>query len=74
MCEMQGLIIESLPGPPRLQHLPLHIIKNKFNTKDRGAPKSARPVAIATFASIVNPALPELPLCRKSNEQFLAYV
>jgi len=35
----------------------LHIIKNKFNTKDRGAPKSAGPVAIATFATIVNPAL-----------------
>jgi len=31
------------------------IIKNKFNTKDRGATKSAEP--IATFATIVNPAL-----------------
>jgi len=32
-------------------------IKNKFNTKDRGTPKSAGPVAVATFATIVNPAL-----------------
>ena len=29
----------------------------KFNTKDRGAPKSAGPVAIATFATTVNPVL-----------------
>jgi len=44
------------------QHLEIaaiwqHIIKNKFNTKNRGAPKSAGPVAIATFSTIVNPAL-----------------
>jgi len=32
-------------------------MKNKFNTKDRGAPKSAGPVAIATFATFVNLAL-----------------
>jgi len=31
----------------------LHATKNKFNIKDHGAPKSARPVAIATFATIV---------------------
>jgi len=31
--------------------------KEKFNTNDCGAPKSAGPVAIATFATIVNPAL-----------------
>jgi len=31
--------------------------KNKFKTKDRGSAKSAGPVAIATFATIVNPAL-----------------
>jgi len=35
----------------------LHIIKNKFSTKDRGSSKSVGPVAIATFAIIVNPAL-----------------
>jgi len=35
----------------------LYIIKSNFNTKDHGAPKSAGPVAIATFATIVNPAL-----------------
>jgi len=29
----------------------------RFITKDRGTPKSAGPVAIATFATIVNPAL-----------------
>ena len=29
----------------------------KYYTEDRGAPKSAGPVAIATFATIVNPAL-----------------
>jgi len=29
----------------------------KFNTKDRGALKSTGPVAIVTFATIVNPAL-----------------
>ena len=32
-----------------------HIIKNKFDAKERGAPK--RPVAFATFATIANPAL-----------------
>jgi len=32
-------------------------IYNKFHTKGRGAPKSAGPVAIATFATILNPAL-----------------
>ena len=32
------------------------MIKNKFHTKNRGAPKSVGPVAIATFATIVNPA------------------
>jgi len=31
--------------------------KEKFNTKDHVAPKSAGHVAIATFATIVNPAL-----------------
>jgi len=30
----------------------LYIIKNKFNTKDRGAPKSAGTLAIATFATM----------------------
>jgi len=35
----------------------LHIIKNKFNTKNRGAPKSVGPVAIATPVTIVNQAL-----------------
>jgi len=35
----------------------LHIINNKFNTKDRRGPRSAGPVAIDTFAAIVNPAL-----------------
>jgi len=35
----------------------LHIIKNKFHTKDCGAPKSAGPVAIATFATIADQAL-----------------
>ena len=30
---------------------------NKFNTKDRGDPKSAGLVTIAAFATIVNPAL-----------------
>jgi len=35
----------------------LHIIKNKFNRNDRGASKGAGPAAIATFATIVNPAL-----------------
>jgi len=33
------------------------MINNKFNTKDSRAPKSAGPVAIATLATIVNPAL-----------------
>jgi len=33
---------------------------NKFNTKDRGAPKSAGSVAIATFTTIVNLALTEV--------------
>jgi len=31
--------------------------KNRFHAKDRGAPKSTGPVAIATFVTIVNPAL-----------------
>jgi len=35
----------------------IHPFKENFNTRDRGAPKSAGPVAIATFATIVNPAL-----------------
>jgi len=35
----------------------LHVIKNNFNVNDRGATKSAAPVAIATFATIVNLAL-----------------
>jgi len=35
----------------------LHTIKNEFHTNTRGAPKSAGPVAVATFATIVNPAL-----------------
>jgi len=35
----------------------LHTIKKKIITKDRGAPKSAGPVAIATFATIAHPAL-----------------
>jgi len=35
----------------------MNIIKNKFHTKDRGVPKSAGLVAVATFATIVNPAL-----------------
>jgi len=35
----------------------LHAIKSKFNTKGRGAPKSAGPLANASFATIVNPAL-----------------
>jgi len=39
-CKMQALLTESLPGAPKSQHLRLHIIKNKVNTKDRGAPKS----------------------------------
>ena len=34
-----------------------HIIKNKFDAKERGAPKSVWPVAFATFATIANPAL-----------------
>jgi len=35
----------------------LHVftVKNKSHTKNRGAPESAGPVAIATFATIVNP-------------------
>ena len=37
--------------------IPLCIIKNKFHTKNRGAPKSVGPVAVATFATIVNLAL-----------------
>jgi len=32
-------------------------IINRFITEDRRAPKSAGPVAIATFATVVNPAL-----------------
>jgi len=35
----------------------LHIRKNKLQTKNHGAPKSAGPVGIATFAAIGNPAL-----------------
>jgi len=35
----------------------LHIIKNKYNIKNRGAPKSVGPVPIDTFAIIVNPTL-----------------
>jgi len=35
----------------------LHVKKNKFNTNKRGVPKSAEPVAIATFTTIVNPTL-----------------
>jgi len=35
----------------------LHTIKNAFHTKDRRVPKSAGPVAISAFATIVNPAL-----------------
>jgi len=31
--------------------------KEKFNTKDRGAPKRAGPATSATFATIVTPAL-----------------
>jgi len=38
----------------------LHITK-KFKTKDRGVPKSAGPVAIATFATTVNQALGAKP-------------
>jgi len=36
---------------------PLHVIKNKFQTKNRGKPKCAGPVATATFATIVNATL-----------------
>jgi len=39
---------------------PCIIIKNKFNTKERGAPKSAGSIAIATIAAIVNPTLDKL--------------
>ena len=47
-----------------------------FITEDRGAPKSAWPAAIATFATIVNPALhlsmvnhgANLPSCSISNK------
>jgi len=35
-------------------------MQNKFIARDRGAPKSLGPVAIATFANIVNPALHRL--------------
>jgi len=35
---------------------------NCFSTKDRGVPDSAGPVAIAIFATIVNPALPRWQL------------
>jgi len=31
----------------------LHAIKNKFNTKDRGAPNSAGPVATATCGDML---------------------
>jgi len=37
----------------------LHVIKNKFNTKDRGTLKSAEFVAIATFAVVIKPDLLE---------------
>jgi len=35
----------------------LHIIKIKFHANDRGVPKSAGLVAIATFATVVDLAL-----------------
>jgi len=35
----------------------MHITKNEFHTQNHWAPKSVGPVAIATFATIVNPAL-----------------
>jgi len=44
----------------------LYIIKNKFHTKNRGAPKSVGTVAIATFATIVNPALLICPHMHKA--------
>jgi len=46
-----------LPGAHKFQYPPSHITKNKFNTKDREAAKSARAVGIAAFATSVNPAL-----------------
>jgi len=39
--------------------------KEKFDTKDRGDPKSVGHIEIATFATIVNPGL---PICKNENE------
>jgi len=57
MSKVWGPVSESFPWTSKFYYIPLYIIKNKFHTKNRGAPKNAGPVAIATFATIVNPAL-----------------
>jgi len=44
-----------------------------LNTKDRGAPKSAGPVEIATFATIVDPALFGNP-CRRGKSLFVLLI
>jgi len=49
----------------------LHVTKNKFHTENRGVLKSARPAAIATFATIVNPAL-SVPLLIDHKETWSA--
>jgi len=48
----------------------LYIIKNKFNTKDRGVPESAAPVATATFATIVDPALRTMSIHKTGRKSF----
>ena len=57
MCKVQDPLSESFPWTSKFYYTPLYIIKNKFHTKNREAPKSAGPVAIATFDTIVYPTL-----------------
>jgi len=59
MYKIQGPFLRVCFGHLNSNINPFIVGYNKeiFNTKDRGAPKSAGPIAIATFATIVNPAL-----------------